>query len=150
MTHEHIQAELIVAKAREWCGTPYVHQAATKHVGADCLGLIRGVWREVIGAEPTKIPPYTNDWSEPQGDERLWKAAAIHLVELNGSELRQGDVVLFRMRRSSVAKHLGIISDTGHNPRFVHAFTGKGVVESPLSRPWRRRIVSCFEFPQEA
>jgi len=43
--------------ARSWIGTPYVHQASVKGVGCDCLGLLRGVWRELVGAEPEKMPP---------------------------------------------------------------------------------------------
>ncbi len=65
----------IVAVARAWIGTPYLHQASTKGAGCDCLGLIRGVWREVHGDEPAPVPPYTPDWSEPQGQERLWDVA---------------------------------------------------------------------------
>ena len=37
--------EQIVAAARGWVGTPYRHQASLKGIGADCLGLVRGVWR---------------------------------------------------------------------------------------------------------
>jgi hypothetical protein len=36
--------------ARSWLGTPYRHQASVKAQGADCLGLVRGVWREVVFA----------------------------------------------------------------------------------------------------
>ncbi|MEM9842167.1 MAG: peptidase P60, partial [Pseudomonadota bacterium] len=39
------RAEVIEA-ARAWLGTPYRHQASRRGVGADCLGLIRGVWRD--------------------------------------------------------------------------------------------------------
>jgi hypothetical protein len=39
----------IIAAARSWLGTPYAHQASLKGVGCDCLGLVRGVWREVQG-----------------------------------------------------------------------------------------------------
>ena len=42
----------IIAEARAWIGTPYHHQAAVKGVGCDCLGLVRGVWRAVYGADP--------------------------------------------------------------------------------------------------
>ena len=38
----------IVAAARRWLGTPYHHQATRQGVGADCLGLVRGVWREGV------------------------------------------------------------------------------------------------------
>ena len=50
------QPEVIVAAARGWIGTPYQHQASVKGAGSDCLGLLRGVWRELIGPEPTAIP----------------------------------------------------------------------------------------------
>ena len=64
----------VIDVARGWIGTPYVHQASVPGAGCDCLGLVRGVWREVFGAEPEPVPAYTRDWSEPQGDERLWRA----------------------------------------------------------------------------
>ncbi len=59
-----------------------------------------------------------------------------------------GDVLLFRMRNSGIAKHLGIQSETGEAARFIHAYTGHGVIESPLSQPWQRRIAARFAFPE--
>ncbi len=139
----------IVAAARGWVGTPYVHQSAARGAGSDCLGLVRGVWRDVYGSEPEAIPAYSMDWSEPQGEERLWEAAMRHLTEKPPARARAGDVLLFRMRQGAVAKHLGILSQAGSAPRFVHAYSRQGVVESALSTPWRRRVVACFEFPEE-
>ena len=137
----------VVAAARGWIGTPYVHQASARGAGTDCLGLLRGIWRELHGAEPAEVPAYTPDWSEPGRDEVLWRAARAHLVEKRLVERAAGDVLLFRMRDGSVAKHLGILAEVGATPSFVHAYSGHGVVESPLSEPWIRRIVSCFDFP---
>ena len=54
----------IVAEARAWIGTPYRHQASLKGVGCDCLGLLRGVWRAVVGGEPEGPPPNSADWAE--------------------------------------------------------------------------------------
>lgn len=141
----------IVGLARGWVGTPYRHQCACKGAGTDCLGLIRGLWRELFGAEPEKVPPYSMDWSEPQGEENLWAAAARHLVEQpSGPDaIEAGDIILFRMRSSAVAKHLGVVSNTGANFSFIHAYSKFGVVESSLSEPWRRRIVARFKFPLE-
>lgn len=134
----------VVTLARGWLGTPYVHQASARGAGADCLGLVRGVWRELCGAEPEALPAYAPDWSEAARDERLWAAAARHLRArpLGGPE--PGDVLLFRMRDRGVAKHLGIA--TGPD-RFIHAYSRHGVVENALSAPWRRRIVARFAFP---
>lgn len=138
----------IVAIAREWLGTPYRHQGSAIGAGADCLGLIRGVWRTLYGSEPAAMPGYTSDWSEASGEERLWAAACSHLkARPAGSEPEPGDVILFRMRQGAVAKHLGIAAGIDGKPTFIHAYDRHGVVESPLSTPWRSRIVSCFEFP---
>lgn len=134
----------IVESARGWIGTPYVHQASTKGAGCDCLGLLRGVWREINGAEPESVPTYGPDWDEPQGDEVLWEAAKRHLNPTQ-AEWAPGQVLLFRMRAHSVAKHIGILSKAGPQPAFIHAYTGHGVVESALSVPWKRRVVARFE-----
>jgi len=61
----------IVGAAQRWLRTPYQHRASVKGVGCDCLGLIRGVWREVLGAEPTEVPPYAGDWAEAGEGEPL-------------------------------------------------------------------------------
>lgn len=139
----------IIVAARSWIGTPYLHQSAVRGAGSDCLGLIRGVWREVYGQEPEAVPAYSMDWSEPQGEERLWAAALRHLTSKLARDAQAGDVLLFRMREGAVAKHLGILTVQDSKPHFVHAYARHGVVESPLSTPWRRRVVACFEFPKE-
>ncbi|WP_407496070.1 NlpC/P60 family protein [Pseudooceanicola sp. MF1-13] len=133
----------VVHIARTWIGTPYLHQASVKGAGTDCLGLLRGIWRELYGAEPEAVPPYTLDWSEPQGDERLWRAALRHLTPAHSPE--PGQVLLLRMRDGAVAKHLGVSATP---TTFIHAYSGHGVVESALSTPWARRIVARFTFPE--
>lgn len=138
----------VVAAARGWIGTPYRHQCSTRGAGTDCLGLLRGIWRELIGPEPEVVPNYTRDWSEPDGAEELWRVATSHLVHKDLSDEAPGDVLLFRMRAGSVAKHLGIAAGVGDTPTFIHAYSGHSVVESPLSIPWRRRIVARFSFPK--
>ena len=142
--------EPLLHAARGWIGTPYVHQAAAKGAGCDCLGLIRGLWRERMGAEPEAVPPYSMDWSEPQGEEQLWAAALRHMAVKNSGAPAPGDVLLFRMRHGAVAKHLGLQARIGASPSFIHAYARHGVVESPLSLPWQRRIVARFILPEEA
>lgn len=134
----------IVEEARSWLGTPYRHQAAAKGAGCDCLGLLRGVWCAVYGDHP-KVPAYSPDWDEVAQRDVLLEAARRYLVETPVGERRPGDVILFRMRRGAVAKHLGICSGPD---RFLHAYSGHGVVESQLSAPWSRKIVAVFRFPE--
>jgi len=141
----------VLSEARTWIGTPYVHQASCKGAGCDCLGLIRGVWRALYGTEPEAVPAYSQDWAEPQGDEVLLRAALRHLLPVAAHEgLRPGQVLLFRMKQSGIAKHLGLCSqadDAAGGAHFIHAYSGHAVTESPLSAPWRRRIAARFEFP---
>ncbi|NKX46311.1 NlpC/P60 family protein [Roseicyclus persicicus] len=138
----------VVVAARGWLGTPYVHQASCRGAGCDCLGLLRGVWRELYGAEPEPVPGYTADWSEASGEERLWAAARRHLVEKPVADACPGDVILFRMRDGGVAKHVGLQARVGREASFVHAYSGRGVVESALTPPWARRVVARFAFPE--
>jgi NlpC/P60 family putative phage cell wall peptidase len=136
----------IVAEARSWIGTPYVHQAAVKGVATDCLGMIRGLWRMRYGADPKGVPAYSADWGEPQRDERLWQSAIDHFDDVSDQPMQAGQVILFRMREGWVAKHLGVVAEVGNAPTFIHAYAGHGVTESPLSAPWQRRIVARFAF----
>jgi NlpC/P60 family putative phage cell wall peptidase len=140
-----VTRETIVAAARSWLGTPYHHQASLKGVGSDCLGLIRGVWRELHGPEPEAMPAYTRDWGDATGSETLIAAAGRHLVRLDDAHRAvAGDVLVFRMRDEGVAKHAGILTAPS---RLVHAQEGLGVVEIEFGRWWRRRAVAAFSFP---
>lgn len=134
----------IVHAAKAWIGTPYRHQASRKNVGADCLGLVRGVWRDLIGPEPEPLPPYTPDWAEALKQETLLDAARRHLIEIALGEARPGDVLLFRMGLGHPAKHCGILSAPD---RLIHAYWGKAVCETRLVPWWTRRCAASFQFP---
>lgn len=137
------------AEARRWIGTPYCHQASVKGAGADCLGLLRGVWREILGAEPEQPPPYSADWSEASGAERLMAAALRHLLPIDTKEAGIGDVLLFRMRASAPAKHVGLlVSEALDHGRIIHAYSGHGVCETHLTDSWRRKLAASFRFPE--
>lgn len=141
----------IVAAARGWLGTPYRHQASARGVGCDCLGLVRGVWRELYGAEPEAPPPYRADWAETGGGETLLAAATRHLAPRSLAEARAGDVLLFRMSPAAAIKHCAILAGRGDGdpePRILHAYWGRAVVESWLGPWWRRRIAAAFSFPR--
>jgi NlpC/P60 family putative phage cell wall peptidase len=143
--------ERALDEARRWIGTPYVHQASKIGAGCDCLGLLRGVWRALYDCEPEVVPAYTEDWSEASGEERLWAGALRHLrpIEMR-TDATTGEILLFRMRVGSVAKHLGMRARIGGQPTFIHAYSGHGVIESSLSPPWARRVVARFNFPEGA
>jgi NlpC/P60 family putative phage cell wall peptidase len=143
--------EEIVRRARAWIGTPYVHQASCRGAGSDCLGLIRGLWRELHGEEPEPVPPYSADGAEAGRHEQLLEGASRHLARIPVPDAAPGDVLAFRFATSGPARHLGIL---GACPRgswtLIHAYSGHGVVESPLMPAWQRRLVAAFRFDRRS
>jgi len=135
------QTACIIAAARRWIGTPYHDQASVRGVGCDCLGLIRGVWREVIGNEPTDIPPYTRDWGEAGEEEILAERARKWLQPVSLKDIKPGCILLFRMKDTAIAKHCGIMSGASH---FIHAYERVGVIEQQLTTAWRRGLAFGF------
>ena len=134
----------VVAAARAWIGTPYHHQASAKNIGADCLGLIRGVWRDLYGEEAEAAPGYSRDWGEVNGMETLIEAALRHMSFCAIGEAKPGDVLIFRMKQGAIAKHAGILATP---ITMVHAVEGRRAVEVSLSAYWRRRLAAVFVFP---
>jgi NlpC/P60 family putative phage cell wall peptidase len=134
----------VVSAARLWLGTPYRHQAATLGAGCDCLGLVRGVWRTLYGAEPVEVPPYRADWRDGAHAGTLL-AEAERLLRRAHGEPQAGQMVLFRLGLQSAPKHCGIMVGP---QRFIHAQERLGVVEANLTEGWRRRLAGTFDFPQ--
>lgn len=149
--------ERAVQIARSWIGTPYVHQASVKGAGCDCLGLLRGVVRELRGAEPEAVPPYSPDWAEATGAETLYSALLRHLAEIDPAALAPGDVALFRMAPRGPAKHCGIIGcatasllERGRPSKdfppltLIHSRQNKRVSEEVFTPFWRRKCAFAF------
>ena len=136
--------EAVLAEARSWIGTPYRHQGTARGTGCDCLGLVRGVWRAVVGAEPELPGPYAADWAEAGGEDRMLAAARRHFIAKPVAEMSPGDLILFRWQPHLPAKHAGILAAAD---RFIHAYQGSAVLESALVPQWRRRIAGAFSFP---
>jgi len=134
----------IVDAARTWIGTPYHHQASLRGVGTDCLGLVRGIWRDVYGVDAEQPPAYSRDWAEAADCETMLDAAARHLEAIAALEIEPGDAVIFRLRTGAVAKHAAIVATPA---TMIHAMEGAPVSEVPLSNWWRRRIAGAFRFP---
>lgn len=131
--------------AEQWLGTPYRYGASHLQVGCDCLGLIRGIWRELYGAEPEASGRYSRDWAELTKGEPLIDAARRHMRLKLLSDMQAGDMLIFRWRDGVAAKHLGIMAQEN---RFIHAYEGNSVMRSALVPQWRQRIAAVFAFPE--
>ncbi|WP_186418966.1 NlpC/P60 family protein [Bosea sp. CS1GBMeth4] len=135
----------IVTAARDWLGTPYHHQASLRGVGCDCLGLVRGVWRDLYGSEPEPTPPYSPYWAEQGHGETLAQAAERHLMPVAIEAARPGDVLLFRWRAHLPASHCAIMTEPD---RILHAHDGASVGEVAFTGWWRRHLSHAFAFPE--
>ena len=134
----------IVQAARGWLGTPYQHQASRRGSGTDCLGLVRGIWRELLGGEPEPVPPYTPDWADLGDTDVLLDAARRHLVEIPLGASGRGDVLLFQMGAGCVAKHCAIQTAPD---AIIQAYWGRCVCATRLVPWWTQRIAGAFSFP---
>ena len=97
---------------------------------SDCIGLIRGIYRELYGCEAQALPAYTRDWAEAAGQETLLDAARRHLIEIAPSQAAPGDVLVFRYRGAAIAKHAAILATP---TTMIHAIEGAPVCEVSLS-----------------
>ncbi len=113
----------VVEIAEGWIGTPYLHQGSARGLGADCLGLARGIWRELTGSDPIALPPYSRDWGEVGTREVLLDAARAWLIEVPVSDAAPGTLLLFRMAPRAPTKHCALlVPGTGTNePSFMPA-----------------------------
>jgi NlpC/P60 family putative phage cell wall peptidase len=135
---------VVVAAARRWIGTPYLHQASRLGAGCDCLGLVRGLWREVVGPEPEPLPPYRATWAEDGAAALLEATALRHLPPAPAGPPEAGDVLLFRLRAGGPVKHVGVATGPA---AMIHAYEGHAVAETPIPPGWARRLAARFRFP---
>jgi NlpC/P60 family putative phage cell wall peptidase len=137
----------VLAIARAWLGTRYLHQSSVQGVGCDCLGLARGIWRALHGAELWQVPPYSRDWGEAGRREVLAEAARATLIEVALGDAGPGTLILFRMGTGVPAKHCGLLGQGVIRPTLVHAYDCSGVVEEAFTPAWSRRAAFAFQFP---
>ena len=137
----------VLAIARAWIGTPYLHQASAQGVGSDCLGLARGFWRALHRGEPFEVPPCSRDWGEAGGREVLPAAARAFMIEIPLDEAGPGALILFRTGAGAPAKHCGGLGASVIRPSLIHAYDRSGVVEEPFSTAWARRAAFAFLIP---
>jgi cell wall-associated NlpC family hydrolase len=133
----------IMATARAWLCTPWIHQGRLKHVGVDCGGLIIGVGKE-LGLLDFDTQAYGRI---PDG-QRLRALCDQNLMAKPISDIVPGDVLLMRFTRHP--QHLAIAGDSGNPFSLIHAYADVGrCVEHGADQKWRRRIVAAYSFKSE-
>ena len=137
----------IIVEARSWIGTKWQHQASLKGVACDCIGLVRGVHREITGISIADTVNYPQTAFYYCREEKMYPEMQNYLQEIPVSEAKPGDILTFAMKERFPDHHLGIISYDGF---FIHAYGDVGikkVVEMRIDANWQNCIRHAFCFP---
>lgn len=135
----------IVAEAKEWIGTPYIHQQRLKGRATDCVGLVIGIYEHFVGKVPTKvIPPYSPWWAEEGNLGIMVDLLDTYLVERDPSDRTPGLIATFSLEPKKPIKHAGVLS---YDRRIIHAYDRHPVHEGRLSNWWEARIRKVYALP---
>lgn len=128
-TLEDATRAAIVAEALSWEGTPYISRAKIKGVGVDCAMLPAAVYAEV-GLIPDMAPEYPPDWMMHRDEERFLSFVIPHAREIDQSEAKPGDLVIWKFGRTY--SHSAILIEA---PVVLHAvMRGAAVVRGDIER----------------
>lgn len=124
----------VIKEARTWVGTPFKHQGRVKGVGADCVGIIIGVTRD-LGLSNFD----TKNYSRYPDIQMMGSLLREHLEEIPVENAQPGDVLWIKVKGSP--QHLAMKTDKG----IIHAHMGVGkCVEVILDKATERLIVGAF------
>lgn len=133
--------EQIILEARSWIGTKFIHQAANKNIGCDCIGLVVGVLKN-IGLE---IPPdYNTNYPEIPDGKSLEAKLDRNLKIKNFADVSAGDIFLMKFKEQP--QHVGFISVNHGKLSVIHSYKNIGkVVEHRLNPYWQSKILKIYE-----
>ena len=127
---EAAERAAVVAEARTWIRTPWVHMAAVKGAGVDCAMLLAKVYIAVGLVEDFDPRPYPPDWYLHRSGERFLGTLFDRSHQVAKPEV--GDVMMLRIGRCF--SHGAIV--TNIDPlTILHSFQPVGhVVEEKTER----------------
>ena len=101
----------LYAAVDRWLGVKYKYASCSK-AGIDCSCLVNALYREAYACNPA----------------RDTKGLYEHIKKIDIDELKEGDLVFFKMKKGKI-DHVGVYLS---NQKFVHASTKGGVMISNL------------------
>lgn len=142
----------IVAEARSWVGTPYIHQQRLKGAGVDCVGLILGVGRAL-------------DLIDPALDAQFWARFGGYTRTPNPAKMRQGvELYLDSLNlprtaappdgavgwfewREDLPMHLAVMATFEGRRTMIHSYKGAArCVEHGFDAVWAGRVNSWWTY----
>jgi cell wall-associated NlpC family hydrolase len=123
------QRENILRVAKEWIGTPYRGWGAVKGYAADCGQLVKGIYFEAGHTPADGVPlpaAYGLAVAQHKFDVEYLDTFEKYFREIEESELKPGDVVLYKLRHFFSFAHAAIVAEWPHY--VIHATARHGVV----------------------
>jgi len=136
---KQITGDMVVAKAREYIGTPWHHAARCKGVGIDCIGLFVCVGQE-LGLQIIDVVNYS------MGSQlnRMLDELDPYVIDVDLKDVRTGDLMVFSGKM--MPNHCGIYSG---EDTLIHAWRTVGkVVEMPLDEYWMNNLFGVFRIKE--
>ena len=129
----------VLTEARSWIGTPWVASGAVKGVGANCLGFLAGVARNVgLDTLVEAFAPY-DGFALPPHPTALLCGLRRHLERTPVWQAAPADLLLFDL--GDGLRHVAMLTGA---EAIIHAFQSKGrVVENRLIWP----VHSAYRIP---
>ncbi len=118
----------VVTEARSWIGTPWVASGSAKGVGANCLGFLAGVARNVGLVSLVDAFALYGGFALPPHPTALLCGLRRHLERTPWPQAEPADLLLFDL--GDGLRHVAMLTAP---ETIIHAFQGKGrVVENRL------------------
>lgn len=134
----------IVREARNFIGTPYLHQGRLFKKGVDCGGLVVMVARSLSLFEHDDLT-YSD---QPKADYLLRECDKfLDPKPLDLQQLQPGDVGAFYYMSPTEAQHLCIFGEYEGRLTMIHAFQKRGkVVEHTFDDFWAKRLLKVYSY----
>lgn len=132
----------VVAEARTWLGTTWVHQHRSRD-GVDCAGLVICVAR-ALGIVPADFD--LNGYSR-RPDGSLIDICDAHMLRISQRDMQPGDVLVVAIERDP--QHMGIVGDYRHGGlSLIHAASTPGkVIETRLMFARNQIFCGAYALP---
>ena len=121
-----LQKNKLIKEVESWIGTPWIHNQASKGVGADCVQFLVNSFKNIgVLPEEYKTRKYDKDWAMHNARSIL-REELVKIAE-QVQDIKEGDIVLFITGKTS--GHIGIYCG---NNKIIHSHIRHGVCEIKL------------------
>lgn len=139
----------VVAEARSWKGTKFVHQGRAKGVATDCLMLVRCTGENVPAMDrvtPAQDRRFRQFYGRNANPAEMRACLETFLVEIPKEEATVGDV-MWSHWGDEMPIHMAIIAPYGVWAGLIHAVWPHDVSDCILTTVFTDRVTAYWRYP---